>query len=207
MKVNEMIEEWNIALVENGIMTFGEMTPKEAAMIKAAKPEIVAELKRRKEEEKTRKEAERQARKTRKEAILTGEEKIKLHYHDGEYLTGWEVHGEAAEVLEELGLARYVEGWGHHVNHDAVQALGEEFTYAEAEEFVRPIVEREKAAQVARRAAREARFVEARKTGKPVELERTTDECDGSVCECSLDLIVRYAMPDGTTKIERIHTY
>lgn len=55
--------------------------------------------------------------------------------------------------------------------------------------------------------ARQAKFDEAKATGKPVLLKKHVTDCDGSACECSTDIVYSYAMPDGTTKIERIHTH
>lgn len=67
------------------------------------------------------------------------------------------------------------------------------------------------AAKAAKLAAREAdravKIAQARETGKPVELARWTEGCDGSVDECSTDIVYRLAQPDGTIMIERIHTH
>lgn len=93
-------------------------------------------------------------------AMKAGEQKITLHYHDGEYLSGYEVFGAAAALLEELGLAEYVDGWGYHVSGAVAKALGEEFTYPEAVEFTRPAreaVEAKKAAAEKKAAEKEAR--------------------------------------------------
>jgi len=50
-------------------------------------------------------------------------------------------------------------------------------------------------------------FESAAKTGEKQVVERYTDDCDGSVHDCSFDNIVVYAMPDGTTKTVRTHCY
>lgn len=44
-------------------------------------------------------------------------------------------------------------------------------------------------------------------SGKPVELARWTEDCDGSVEECSTDILYRYAMPDGSIEVRRTHTH
>lgn len=48
---------------------------------------------------------------------------------------------------------------------------------------------------------------DAAQSGKPVEIGRWTEDCDGSVDECSADLITRFAMPDGTMTTRRTHTH
>lgn len=51
------------------------------------------------------------------------------------------------------------------------------------------------------------KFKQARETGEKVELERWTAGCDDPSADCDLDIIVKYAMPDGSMKTERYHTY
>jgi hypothetical protein len=78
---------------------------------------------------------------------------------------------------------------------------------AEAERELEEI-ERKKAEKAAERESiRRAKFEEAARTGKPVELRRWTDQCDDPREECDIDSVIEYAMPDGSTKIERHHTW
>lgn len=61
-----------------------------------------------------------------------------------------------------------------------------------------------------RRAAaeRQARFDQARKTGQRVLLYQYSDECDGTADDdCDIDSVYVYAMPNGTEKTERSHSY
>lgn len=51
------------------------------------------------------------------------------------------------------------------------------------------------------------KFKQARETGEKVELERWSAGCNDPSADCDLDIIVKYAMPDGSTKTERYHTY
>ncbi|HQM85478.1 MAG TPA: hypothetical protein PLD55_12440 [bacterium] len=44
-------------------------------------------------------------------------------------------------------------------------------------------------------------------TGEKQLINKISVECDGSVPECSTDIIYLWAMPNGTVKSERIHTY
>lgn len=94
-------------------------------------------------------------------AILSGETVIEPRYHDGEYLSGYEVHGRAAELLEEIGVAKYISGWGYEVEPKALEVLGQRFTYPQAREFAKPIIERKEAAKKA--AAEHATQIKARR--------------------------------------------
>jgi hypothetical protein len=62
-------------------------------------------------------------------------------------------------------------------------------------------------AKAATAAEREARIAQAREAGRPVEIDRWTEECDGEESECNLDIVVRYAMPDGSLSTRRTHTH
>jgi hypothetical protein len=50
-------------------------------------------------------------------------------------------------------------------------------------------------------------LAEAVRTGKPVAVGRTTEECDGSACDCSLDVVVTYVHPDGSHTYKRTHSH
>lgn len=68
-----------------------------------------------------------------------------------------------------------------------------------------------KAAKDTAKANRESKLQaareEAKRTGKPVELDSFMADCDGSVADCSIDYVVRSVWPDGTIREERTHTY
>ncbi len=73
----------------------------------------------------------------------------------------------------------------------------------------------EKAAKEAAAAAKKAqqkaelqsKFDEAKSTGKPVVIRRYTVPCCDSNEECNMDIVLEYAMPDGSTKSEQHHTW
>jgi len=130
---------------------------------------------------------------------------IKLHYRDGEYLTGHTVHGNEAKLLEKIGLARYVDGWGYLVDYKTVNALGTEFLYQQALDFARPTMETKQARKDAEATRIASIFAEAAHTGKPIILEQYTAECN--LEDCSQDNVTVYAMPDGKTRSTRSHTY
>ena len=71
----------------------------------------------------------------------------------------------------------------------------------EAEEKRKTESEKKKQAEIA------AKFDEAQKTGEPVLLRKWTEDCNDPKEECSVDIVYEYAMPDGTTKVERHHTW
>jgi len=52
-----------------------------------------------------------------------------------------------------------------------------------------------------------AAFEKARTSNSAVEIERIMDSCDGSACECSHDLIIRRAHPDGQIRTSRVHCH
>ncbi|HZK18929.1 MAG TPA: hypothetical protein VFD15_06400 [Clostridia bacterium] len=139
--------------------------------------------------------------------IKTGKTKITVHYKDGNILTGYSVFGHEAELLVEIGAARDVAGWGTCVNDDLVKALGETFTYAEAYEFMLPEIEARAQKAAEKKAAEDAKFAKAKATGKPVILYEFSVDCNDPNEDCDLDIITGYAMPDGTTKETRRHTW
>ena len=64
----------------------------------------------------------------------------------------------------------------------------------------------EKAAQ-AQDAQIKAATMEASKTGQAVIVQQWTEDCDGTVSECSRDLCYRVVNPDGSTEIKRSHSH
>lgn len=211
MKINEMIRKWRLEVAEKdgkkGLRVIGKITQAERDMLRKNKDEIMAELERRKVEKEAIEAQKKADRKEEIRAIKAGEKTITVKWTDGEYLQAYEVFGIAAELLEELGIAKYIEGWGMRVEQDLIKALGEEFTYQQVVEFTQPKRDQEATKEAQKKAELNAKFEEAKRTGKPVEIFRTTTECNDPKIECSLDIITIWAMPDGTQKEERIHTY
>lgn len=209
MTAKELIKRYRIFLAGGdkiGIPGGDRLSAEVLEQIKAMKPQILAELKAQKAEEEARRQAEIARREAEREAIRSGREKITVHYYDGEYLSGYQVLGEAEELLAALGLARYISGWGYLVDEEVVRALGEEFTYPDALAYAeRRKAEKEAAAKPA--VDRQAKIDEAKRIGAPVEIRRWTEPCNNPREECSLDIVIEWALPDGTTKIEREHTW
>lgn len=138
--------------------------------------------------------------------IREGRTPITLTYHDGEYLSGYTIFGKSAKLLAELGLGKEVSGWGFHVSAAAVAALGETFTYQQAEEFARPTIEKKVAEESAAKATSDLKIsnaiAEARNTGLPVVVESwVTDRCmNGNDRDCSFDTAERTV--DGSGKFK-----
>ena len=139
--------------------------------------------------------------------LKAGRTLIEARYYDGEYLSGHSVAGHEADLLIELGLAHPVSGWGTLVNREVIDALGEKFTYAQAALLARPALEEKRRRETEAEQQRAAKFAEAQATGKPVKFAEWTDDCCERDFDCSLDIVTQYAMPDGSTKTERIHTH
>lgn len=148
-----------------------------------------------------------QARIVAGELPADSEQVIEVCHREGEYLWGYTLHGEDAKFLESLGLARYVDGWGYHVKDAVVKTLGEKFTRQQARDLAQPAIDAQRNREIAEMAIREQIFAEAARTGKPVVLDHYTDECNDRREECDLDNVTVYAMPDGSTKTERSHTW
>ena len=220
-RVNELIKKFSIRYgVRNGVEGLEVHSPKGITPaidkeIKENKPEILEEVRRIKEK-RDRKIAEEEAKAAKEEkelrrAYLSGEKKFELIYKDHDGFPTWNVSGKVErELLGELGLTREV-GYTTKLKDEAEEILGHEFTYQEACEYANPINEAKAAAKVEREKKEEKRvaeiFATAKKTGKPQELSHWTDDCNDPSEECSTDIVHLYAMPDGTAKKTRQHTW
>lgn len=161
-EVNELISKFGLKLVikdgkEGLLPRWKKPTPKQIEKIRSMKEEIIAELKRREAEEEAKKEAEKQAKEQKIKDIKAGKIKIKAEWRDGEYLSGYAVYGEEADLLEEIKVAKYIPGWGRYIKDEVIETLGKEFTYEEAVEYIRPARE----AAEAKKAAQERELADA----------------------------------------------
>lgn len=125
-----------------------------------------------------------QAKTDEKEAIRSGDTPITLKYHDGEHLSGFMAFGPAASLLKSIGLARDVDGWGTLVDAESVKALGETFTFRQAEAYARPALEAKAEKEAEAQATRDAILDRV----KNVEIGRcrTRLGSDGEDLECSV---------------------
>lgn len=214
-KASELIKKYNLRLERrNGEVGFRApqkhtSNKKVLEELKANKEDIKAELLRQVEERKEKERKEKEEKEQKKQDIRNGKETIKLSWHDGEILSGYMAFGVEEELLEELGLTKNIMGWGTKVEKIG-EELGEEFTYQQALDFVKPIQEEKEEKEKKKKEKeekRQAKFDEAKETGIPVVLSETTDGCNDPNEDCDLDLVKTLAMPDGSTKEVREHTW
>lgn len=141
---------------------------------------------------------------------------ITAYYHDGEYLSGYMVFDEK-DILEKLGVASYVEGWGTQLDYKFGRTLlienGKNFTFTldQAEQYALPILEKQATLkfdqEMKKYQSQTNAFTQAKQTNQPVEIKKWSEECDGSTDECDIDNVIEYAMPNGSTTTKRYHTY
>lgn len=141
------------------------------------------------------------------EAIKSGEQKIKLSYHDGEYLSGHSVHGLDADLLVKIGIAKYIDGWGYIIDKKVVDVIGTEFAYQDAVDYMKPITAAKEAKKTEQDLIISNIFKTAKETGERQLLHKWSDDCDDKNEECNVDMCYEYAMSDGTVKTERHHTW
>lgn len=144
-------------------------------------------------------------------AIKRGEVIIKIRYNifsDTDEVTPYI----AWELLEDIGLARFPNGYGPNMLLSNPYVLGDEFTYEQAVEFAMPILkERQKRDEeiAAKEAAGRKFYIDclnkAKETGEKQLLNSWKGKCDGSVEDCSYDWIYKYITPDGKYEHEREH--
>lgn len=196
---------------EDMVRIWGKPTKKEMEFLKRNKPEIIKILKEKKAEEERKKLEEKRRREEERESLIEGKIPLEISYHDGEYLQGYQAFGESAYLLSKLGLAEYVSGWGYHVRNDLIKTLGEKITYPQAKAYIEPEIRRkqeEKERREKEERERIERLIEkAKELGEPVEVERHVVDCDGSVPECSTDILIRYVNENGEFFTKRIHTH
>ena len=128
MNINEMIRKWRLVLTEKdgkkGLRVLRKISPTELTMIREKKDEIIAELEHQRAEREAIEAQKKADREEEIRAIKAGEKTITVKWTDGEYLQAYEVFGIAAELLEELGVAKYIDGWGVRVEQKLVDAAG-----------------------------------------------------------------------------------
>ncbi len=126
-----------------------------------------------------------------RESIILEQTKIKVKWHDGEHLSGYKADGQGAKLLEELGLAFYIPGWGINIDERLIEALGTEFTYQQAKEYIQPI--HDKIAKRVREVEKELteKFTKAKATNEMVLI---TTYKDNKYESKNWGI---YAMPDG----------
>ena len=234
MTVEQMITKYRIALTDDGNLRLASKpTAADVDYIKANKPAIVAELRRRAQERAAAEAAKEAAiieaqRPLRRLALCRwGGWDTVAEYQicyvvpdDGEGYADWyknaNPHLVARESEAVIVDGKAVEAYTNRKPDGVLPQDGVLWFISEADKAaIIEGVERKAAEEQARKEAEEVEkqakveqaLAEAKATGKPVEIARWTEPCDGTVRECSLDIVTRWAMPDGTIKVRRTHTY
>jgi len=138
---------------------------------------------------------------------------IEACWRDGEYYSGYTVRCEdvVMKSIEKLGVTSYLSGWGMKIDTHYVEKLGKQFTLGDAKALVIPILEAKfnKEREQAKRKSTERndKFTEAKRTGKRVLINQWSEDCNDPREECDIDNVYIYAMPDGTTKKVRSHSW
>ncbi len=213
MTADELIRKFGLedGGIQNGLRAMRVTINKSSAQkfigeIRAHKEEILAILDAQKARKQILAQEEAHAREARKAALKAGAP-FDCTFHDGEYLSGWEVFGPDAEVLLAAGGAKRVANWGTYVDAKLIERYGPAFSLADVEAFTAP-----RRAQEAETVARQEATIlaarqEAAASGHPVVLARWMTPCRGDAVECSTDAVARMMMPDGSIREEAVHTY
>jgi len=208
MTAAELIRKYNLQLVGSDQIAVpgGKRLPAAViAELKARKAEILAELERQKAEAEAKAAAEKARFEAEVAALRAGETKIVAKWYEGEILGGWTVYDQAAiRVLREVRIGKDVSGWGYLLPGDLIEAVGTEFTLADAVAWA---AARHRPQGPSLEQIRAEKLAEATRTSRPVEVRRWTEPCADRRLECSLDVVIEWALPDGTTRIERHHTH
>ena len=176
-------------------------------VLKERKQEVIEYLQ---DKEAARKQAaDEQAAKEKQERenIIVGKTKIQAYWQDGEYYQGYSICWQAQQITKDLKIGKNLSGWGFALDSEVVKALGEEFTYQQLVDYAQPALDASAAKKAKAEADKNAKFEQARQTREQVLLRKWSEPCNDPREECSLDMVYEYAMPNGTTKIVRYHTW
>lgn len=204
--IERLVKKFRVTIVEGNNLKahIKGATPQEIKELKELKQDILNFIIAVEEEEKQKELKEKKAFLERKSEYLAGK-KVELRYHDGEYLSGYQAVDPAAEeVLLELGLAERVNYWGVLVKDNFADNPVITDKEKEAKQEKEEKKEKEKEMQEQKIAAAQET---AKVLGHKVEIYRMTADCDGSVAECSTDIVIGYIDGRGNRTTERIHTY
>lgn len=237
-KIQEAIEKYQISLVvKDGQDALKLAPPKSAKIIdeiRAAKTEIIAELKRQQSDRKaaqaSREEKWAQAR-AEQDAIdapllsamhnKANELRAQIpsdHIEviakqtgdmDGDPIMQYTVNGEVVSWQDVNHI-----GWASAIRPGAMGSFESIQICSISKEKLEQIKAGEVAAENKKEADKKAEsdridaiFVTAKETGKKQYIKHYMADCNNPREECSIDVVTVYAMPDGTTKAIRAHTW
>lgn len=234
MTVEQMITKYRIALTADGNLRLASKpTAADVEYIKANKPAVIAEIQRRAQEraaaEAAKEAAVIEAQKPLRRLALCkfggwdSAAKYQICYvvpDDGEGYADWYkeanphfvAHESEAVIVDGKDVEAYTNRKCDGVlpQEGVLWFIGEADKVAIVEGVERKTAEeqvRKEAEETEKQAKVEQALAEAKATGKPVEIARWTEPCDGTVRECSLDIVAHWAMPNGTIQVRRTHTH
>ena len=234
MTPREAITKFHLQYAEkDGVPGFriakGLATPQEIVALVAMKPAIMAEfdlMLNEKEIERVKAEDEYRASHTFLRVLLVmQDEYLRLHINACDVITGEgrvfvPYFGDPSTSLThytpymDVIMARGKshpcgDAMAYEISPEAEKILIREQEVAVAEAAkATALAEAEAQAEKAKEDAIEkGKFDEARVTGKPVTLNSWMEDCNDPREECSTDVVTLYAMPDGTRKTKRQHTW
>lgn len=113
------------------------------------------------------------------------------------------------DIGEALGRkADKVDVGDYSITHEFHMTLGEFKKIVEVAKGRLAEIEAERERRrVKKEKERKAKFEEAKRTEKKVHLREWSEPCNDPTLECDVDILIEYAMPDGSTQIKRSHTY
>lgn len=198
MTIREMIAKHNMTYVaaKDGIYIPNpkktKFTQKDAEFIKANRPAFIAELKAIAEEARIAAEEARKEEAEKKAAEIT-------------FLsTGWESHYITVDTRKDIDeqLRRMADRYSNDCTYES---LKEDYEMATGKKLEKEA--KAEAAKTEKEEKIEAAKAEAKATGEKVAIKRWTENCNDPKEDCETDIVTLWAMPDGTTKTTRTHTW
>jgi hypothetical protein len=136
---------------------------------------------------------------------VDSEARVRLTHPDGRGWQAWKHLPSGRAILDNAPGKHWLPGGGnvaYLLTEEQYQTLKTEY-----EQAVTAYRAKQEAIRSAGDQKRLAAFAEAKRTGEPQPLESWMAPCGSRGVECSTDFVCEYAMPDGTAKIERQHTF
>jgi len=122
---------------------------KEIEQLKKHKPAIMAMLQKKEDIAKEKAQTEKLEKENLVKAIKNNKQKIICTLYEGEILQAHITGLAETELLESIGMAKYIGGWGTAVNSKLIEKLGTEFTWSQVLEFATPTIEAKKEKEIA----------------------------------------------------------
>jgi hypothetical protein len=159
--------------------TYGTPANEEIEFVKANKEAFIAEIKAIEKEENDR---------LQEKWRIEKESKVKF------YVVGYEAH--QVSIDKRLPLEKQFKSIAEKYENDGITV-----------DIVKTDYEKASAAKIKKQADEDKIFETAKSTGKKQLIRSYMTDCNDPKADCSSDYVSVWAMPDGTVKTERTHTY